>query len=795
MPGWYIHMNVARKALDDLAANASASAIFAADGMNAADVRQLARDNPAYAALGAIGPDIFFLLPDFKKPTMLWSLFNEIRELYTWWDDNFLGPYESAIGPIGNNAQDLANALTGGLKEAIEGIFSQAIGFLKDEILKLILQQYDFFGILSSGVPSGFDEQSFFWSDMLHYRETYRFAAVLWQRAGDPDIVPDADARDRFRAFALGWMSHLATDVTGHAFVNQKAGGPYRVHWQRHHLVENHMDAQVYTSDHGAQPIYDQMANAALHLWVSFNPDGSSRVNFFDPEPNPPYPAGDHSADITGRHAVWDVDSDMPDDLAQFISDALKAVYWPEKAPPAPPFMPQAPMSPLSDNPLGPIACCPTIISSLDGRVPIQTGGFAEPEDVAGAYWWVTKYMKFTTTDYYKIRRPEPPEPFVIPSFPSPPGSGDSDPGPGATDDSSAWQDFLSFLLALFAWAAYLAEIAIWPAAVVAGIIGGAITLPIRDALYEYLELPLYNLWLGVHTYLAMTGYVMPMPGEVNRGLNTLGVSVADDWQVVVAQLGDPDGGLTPATISTDPSGSAKTGLPLDVVLDPTSAISMAAELGIVGGIPIAGVNPPEFPSEFTRPWRWPAKDNQGDLVNIEHPQSPGGPYVVGMDANALFGAAPGDPAARTAFEAAKNERETIAIAANLLPHGQHLGDPKDYTAYVVARLTRDRLDPDEVVNFNLDADRGYGYLCWDWRRDEVQRSRPDAFKDTGDPSHGGAVTGVSSRQYPSPLEPGYGWDPSDQLASNPGAPKSSFNPLNPQASVSIRYIGREGKF
>lgn len=791
MPGWYIHMNVARKALDDLAANATAAPIFSGSGLDAGQIRQIARDNPAYAALGAIGPDIFFLLPDFKKPTMLWSLFNEIRELYTWWDDNFLGPYESAIGPIGNNASDLANALTGGLKEAIEGIFGQAIGFLKETILKLILQQYDFFGILSSGVPAGYDEQSFFWSDMLHYRETYRFAAELWRRAGDPAIVPDADAQARFRAFALGWMSHLATDVTGHAFVNQKSGGPYRVHWQRHHLVENHMDAQVYTADHGTQPIYDQMANAALHLWVSFNPDGSSRVNFFDPEPNPPYPTGDHSADITGRHAVWDVDSDMPDDLAEFISDALKAVYWPETTPPPAPFVPQSTMTPLNQSPQGPVACCPTIIASLDGRVPIETGGFATAEDVAGAYWWVTKYMKFTTTDYYKIRRPEPPDPFVIPSFPSPPGSGDSDPGPGPGEDSSTWQDVLSFLLALLAWAAYLAEVAIWPAAVVAGIIGGVITLPIRDALYEYLELPLYNLWLSVHTYLAMTGYVMPMPGEVNSGLNTLGVSVADDWQVTVAQLNDPDGGVTPATLSSDPSGTSKAQLPKDVILDPPGAIGMFAQLGIAGGLQVNG----EYPSEFTRPWRWPGKDNEGDTVNVEQPPSPSGPYVAGMDATALFGAAPGDPSARKLFENAQNERETIAIATAELPRGRHLGDPKDYTAYVVATLTRDGLDPGRAVNFNLDADRGYGYLCWDWRREETQRSAPDAFKTTGDPSHGGQVTGVSQRQYPSPKQPGFGWDPKDQLPTNPPPPKAGFNPFDPGASVEIRYIGREGKF
>jgi len=124
----------------------------------------------------------------------------------------------------------------------------------------------------------------------------------------------------------------------------------------------------VYSADHGMQPIYDQMANSALHLWLAFNPDGSSRVDFFQAEPNPPYPDGDHSADITGRHAVWDFDSDLPEDLARFLSDTLKAVYTPD--------LTQPDAVTKKDN--GAVACCPTIISTLDGRVPIVGNGFAE---------------------------------------------------------------------------------------------------------------------------------------------------------------------------------------------------------------------------------------------------------------------------------------------------------------------------------------------------------------------------------------------------------------------------------
>ena len=774
MPGWYIHMDVARKAIDAMETNPRAAPIFAANGKPAHDIAAIAHANPTYVALGAIGPDIFFLLPDFKPPVgnMLWKLATTIRDLYTAWDDTFLGPYESAMGPIGDNAADEINAITGGLKDTIDQIASEAMSLLTDFIIKLVLQQYDFFGLLSSGVPAGFDEQTFFWSDMLHYRETYRFGAEMWQRAS---ATADPDLRGRFQAFALGWMTHLATDVTGHSFVNQKAGGPYRLHWQRHHLVENHMDAQVYQSDHGTQAIYQEMSNAALHLWLAFNPDGSSREDFFTPEPNPPYPDGDHSADIVGRHAVWDVDSDLPDDLAQFISDTLKAVFVPA----------------LSASADGMVACCPTIISTLDGRVPLQGNGYAEKDDVIGAYWWLYKYVKWTTTDYYKIRRPDPPDVFEVPSFPSPPGSGDSDPGPGASSSDSVWQDILDFLLALFAWAAYLAEVLAWPAAAIAGIVAGTATYPLREALYEAIELPLYNLWLGIHTFLAMTGYVMPMPGEINSGLNTLGVTVSDDWMTTVAALGTVDGGLTPSALPIDPAESTQTGFPRDVILDPPNLItSIFNTIFKIGAPEVNG----EFPSEFTRPWRWPGLDNGGDTVNLENPQCAPGPFTLGQDATALFGAMPGTPSARQQFEAAANEATTIKLALSLLRKNEHLGDPVDYAAYVIASLTRDGLDPAKVANFNLDSDRGYAYLCWDWLRDAERRSMPSGFKGLGDPSHGGAPDDVSQHVYPSPVEPGYGWQPTEEFNHAGHPPPMSFDPSNPAAAVRIRYIDREAK-
>lgn len=114
---------------------------------------------------------------------------------------------------------------------------------------------------------------------MLHYRKTSRFGQVLWQIAdtwesradpSDPQAVENARLwSERLRAYALGYMTRLATDVTGHPFTNEKSGGPFRTHWQRHKVVENHMDARVYDIEHSTETDWSQLTGSALHYRVA----------------------------------------------------------------------------------------------------------------------------------------------------------------------------------------------------------------------------------------------------------------------------------------------------------------------------------------------------------------------------------------------------------------------------------------------------------------------------------------------------------------------------------------------
>ena len=759
MPGWYIHMNAARKAIEALPANAGAASVFARPGLDPVALRAIATSQPAYTALGAIGPDIFFLLPDFKGlvGTGLFGASRTIKDIYEWWDTNFLGPYQDQLGPIENNLSDEVDALTGGLASQISDISSRAFAFIKDTLITLVTRQYDVFSLLGSGVPSGYDERTFFWSDMLHYRKTYTFAAHLWQKASNPALDPELS--QRFQAFALGWMSHLATDVTGHAFVNEKAGGPYRLHWQRHHLIENHMDAFVYEHEHGMNSIYQAISCSAMHLWLSFNPDGSSRVNFFDAQPGPSYDPGDKTPAILDRRSKWDFDSEMPDDLATFLAEALHEVY-----------VDQGSVNDTTSD-IGMMKDHPMILSDI---IPgVDQDGYATAEDIKNTYWWLSKYVKMTSTDFYSMRRPPEPGVFTIPPFPSPPGSGSSDPGPGASDEG-AWHDFLEILLAILAWVIYLGEIGLYPAAALAGIIAGAGTYPIRDVLYNTVELPLYNAWLSMHWYLSMTGFVMPLPQEINPGLHTLGVGVTDAWADVQDALSQLDGNLITHT-QTEPSGhNYARRYPRDVVTDPPSWLQSFIRIALYKR---CGAG--DAPSEFLRPWKYPLQTNTGAGVPFEQPSSVASPFNAPNDPTVLFGAAPGNNTLRTELENAKNEADTLDHLAKHLPAGRHLGDPVDYTGYVVASLTRDDVKPEEVANFNLDADRGYGYLSWDWLRLAEGTAVPLDYKKSGR---------KATFTYNTPVAAGTGWCP-DDVIKGPQVPVH-----DPKFSVSIRYIGRERK-
>lgn len=88
---------------------------------------------------------------------------------------------------------------------------------------------------IKTGAPVG-DYSDWWWMDILHYRRTVPFALKLKELATTPVM----------RSYALGYMSHVAADITGHPYINTLVGGGFRNHALRHMVVEGLVDVKAW---------------------------------------------------------------------------------------------------------------------------------------------------------------------------------------------------------------------------------------------------------------------------------------------------------------------------------------------------------------------------------------------------------------------------------------------------------------------------------------------------------------------------------------------------------------------
>ena len=226
------------------------------NGISPGQLSDLVLMHKNYYALGAVGPDFFFFLPDFRGgiASPLIGIVHSLDTLYAAIDSWILEDWERYFGPGSENVTEAISRLTGDLSTVVADIMGSFSTLLITYLAELVLESHDWFGLFALGLNVGFDNKDFLWSDMLHYRKTSQFAHNLWLIADEWAAKSDENAllwSERLKAYALGYMTHVATDTTAHAFVNEKCGGPFRTHWQRHHLIENHIDARTYDDLHG----------------------------------------------------------------------------------------------------------------------------------------------------------------------------------------------------------------------------------------------------------------------------------------------------------------------------------------------------------------------------------------------------------------------------------------------------------------------------------------------------------------------------------------------------------------
>lgn len=723
MPAWYVHMQAAAETVERLkVAQASGSQLTKAQ---ADALFKAAHDNRNYLAVGALGPDLFFLLPDFKgdQGKGLLELIDLVLTAWKLVDENFVEQWETWMSPVMDEQNKLANAITGGMLDEVGQVLSLLSGSFTNIAAGIGLQMKDVFGIMSSGTQTGYEDTAFFWSDMFHYRKTYQFARQLYANAlkadvdikhgGTSSVAKPAKEPSRVpkqQAFALGWISHCATDVAAHPFTNAKCGGPYRTHWQRHHVIENHMDGWIYGKDHPPGN-YDSLDTAALHFRMSFQKSKTS------PDPTMPddeplfdyfpqmftfeaYPEGESAKEYKARKDLFDKDTEpLPEHICELLLKTMQDVYT------------------------GPADMAGPRVLLWDQGQHAGVGGRPTVKVLQNTFELAYAYAKFTSSSGLAPRKPMPPPVIGDHDLPHPPGL----PADGMPDMSNARPlTILDILLAVIAFSLWFLELLVWIATVLPSIIAELATWPLRMLLYTLLVAPAWDLYMLCRLPLVMEGFLGPKPSEISKGLIKLGA----DEKGAIAQLRadlDAPSGVASLLDFAEPSGldMQTRGAPSGYGLDPAFPRAMVTDKDppFWNG---AAIDSPMVYSEFVAPWRYPAHNLAGMRNGWEAPRTHVGPFLQGDDARILMGKIKGSDAARKRFESAKTPAETEAVSAELLAvAGENLGDPVHYGTYLMSWLTgtwkgkeyiaRDRKRP--IPDFNLDADRGYAYQCWDYTR------------------------------------------------------------------------------
>lgn len=820
MPGHFTHVYTARRLADWLGENRTFNPLDAGDGVEALAgglfgltpqrCSQVMTKWPIYTNIGAIGPDLFFFCQDYASGPLAEAPFEDdvlmlAMSVYYWidkakdeewepllailaevdgtfasivriliklkkiWDD-FVAVWDATIGPIVDAATQVLDDLTGGILTALGDAITELVTALKQVAEEELITFADIFSWFALKMRGGYDEQSFLWSDMLHYRKTTTMARNLFleaQRQFDEDH--DQDKLEQFQAFALGWVAHLGTDTIDHSFVNEQAGGPFRTHWQRHHLIENHIDAWNYRQAGvggglpqdvlAATDVYPDLARSAFVFAVALDQDNPN--GFQRPATLPD--------DRTAAKDAVDVDGFMPGWLAEGIVRALVATYHVDGEPQPRNLGGGAFQAGIGgfkgalqdildtagihvDKPIDDVLAA--VAPDPGFEVP---DGYPLPWEVQTSYRFMTSFYRLSFWGGFDLDKPKEPELIIWP-----PASDLSDiasvPDLSGPSSGDPLQDVCSAIKSFLDWLTHEAE-------AIGKLIGDIVkaiaspgTYPVRWGLYQ-VAMWAWDIVTTTHEIMAHTGFVMPhgeivkdgelaQPNEIDHALITLGSTVDGAFLQALSDATDPFGNL-----DRDPG----------LIIEPTNPRNLLT--------PFLPVRPSQLqdqqgaiakPNEYERPWAYPLISRRKDkslyvtptelsdvtrelqelgvderLAQWVHKALGGsegramtGPYPTGATPDEVFfrtdrHVAPGE---RRAYEVAPTPAFTDAINEQLIGRDgatdhSPLGDAIPFAAYLVGRV----LDTAEgaVPDFNLDADRGYGYRAWDWIRGTAQGENP----------------------------------------------------------------------
>jgi hypothetical protein len=827
MPGHFTHVYTARRIGELLSTGDPApgwpGVPGASDGVpegwtDASTLGAVMQKWEKFAALGAVGPDLFYFSQDYNglplgpqsdelmlmlaiyyyfdyakehdwEPLLLIlqevdaTFANVIRfliKLQKAWE-SFKQAWDNTIGPFVDAADSLLDDLTGGVISQFQVALDELVDALKLVGEQELFTWADIFTRFDTCVAKGLDEQSFLWSDMSHYRRTSELARNLWRRTEIPGALDDTgqdwptaggedppecddpdDRTGQFQAFALGWMTHLGIDTAAHPFVNEQAGGPFRLHPQRHHLIENHIDAWHYrqagatdphsliTDEIASNDAFPDLSNSAFWFALQFTPDNPCGY------PRPDDPA---DTDKDGVMPMWMADAivqAMIDTFAEGKGHPAEGERWTQpriyKGSAFQDTIDEAKLFDLIFQITGQPADRPfsELLEAIAPTPPFEVPeGFPLPWQIRTVYFFLNTFFKLSFSGGFELDKPRHPDVVILPpsqdveDLLQPP---DFD-GPSSGDPvEDACNDIKSF----FDWLWHEAQAASKLAGDLIKALTSPGTYPVRLALYE-LAMLAWDIVTRSHEILVHTGFLLPhgeqryedgelrLPNEIDLPLITLGGTVDATFQQALGDAIDPFGNL-----------DTNQGLPqAHDVADPRYPYYTVLQMDENRVVEV-----PADPQEFRRPWAYPYDspapkdpDYGGTPTELYDATKPGGddqadgtplpdamhlrpgPYPEGsLPDQVLFRTGDEvDPEVRARYEQARTPRETDWLNLNhLLQQGRPtapLGDPIPLSIYLIGRLAN---PTGFTTQFNLDSDRAYGYLTWDWIRSQTATDTND---------------------------------------------------------------------
>lgn len=800
MPGHFTHIYTARRVADLLASgkfndwpHATDAGVNALRNYDPVFCGRIMKKWEKFTAVGAVGPDLFYYSQDYNSAIIgphsdqlmlalatyyyfdaamedewepLLVILAEVNEemasilrilikLQKAWDA-FVAGWNATVGPVVDAVGQIADDLLGGLLSQFQVVLQE----LKDALIAIGEQELvtfkDIWGYFNTCVQKGWQEDSFLWSDMSHYRRTSALAEALVDEAEELKLGEDGQSRyEQFLAFALGYVTHLGIDTVAHSWVNTQCGGPFRNHPGRHHVIESHVDSWNYKNagfdPHPiAQPCpkdpwaatddYPDISTSALWFAVQMTPDDPQGQQRPAPVPQDP----------DARKEALDVDGEMPLWMAESIVRAMKKAF--EGHPHPKIYGGDAFQTSIDEGMLTDLVKKVTgheldqpFDDLLAGIAPPPPDdltvpqGFPLPWQIQTMYRLMITQYKISYNGTWELQKPKKPSLVIFP-----PASDFTDlfqpPDFSGVDSSDPLIDVCEAIIALVEWAIKELGDAIQLAGDLIKMATSPWTYPARYGLW-LLAMKVWDVTMKTHDLMAHTGFFFPhaeqhypngelrLPNEIDIPLITLGSSVDSAFKQALADAIDPLGNL-----DQDPNVIAGDHLipdsryPLYPVL--------RQELDGAGHL----VRPPEG-WEYRRPWAYPdvslfTPTGSGNVPiptptesydpSKSDPSAPagpfkplrGGPYGPTRPDQVYFRTnAPVNREVRTAYEHARTPFETdrlneryIARRLGISP----LGDPVPFSAYLIGRLAN---RSNYQTQFNLDSDRGYSYLTWDWIR------------------------------------------------------------------------------